>query len=616
MKFFLFAIYSFAFLICNAQELSVDRINPPFWWTGMKNSTLQLLVHGKNLENCKVKILQPGITVKKISYSENPDFVFVYLSIDKTAKPEKYNINFLHPKKNHGYLFPYELKNRDNAKALKKGISSSDLIYLLIPDRFANGDTANDFIPSMNEKYFCRDSTMSRHGGDLQGVMNHLDYIRELGATAIWMTPVWENNQPYTSYHGYAPTDHYKVDARLGTNELYFSLVDKAHEKGLKVIGDFVFNHIGNEHWFYKDLPSKNWIHSSDEFRMSNFRDVTLMDPYASLYDMALFSNGWFDKHMPDLNQKDSLLAAYLIQNSIWWIENSGIDGIRLDTYAYPDQQFMTNWTAAVLKEYPGMGLFGETWVSNVPNQAFYSVNSVLKNPYKPQLPGVTDFQLYNAICNALTKDFAWTDGVAALYYCLANDFLYEDAGRNIIFLDNHDVSRIYSVVHEDLEKMKTGIAFLLTTRGIPCLYYGTEILMKGFSDKHEYVRSDFHGGWSSDKINKFSKAGRNESENSVFDYISKIADYRKNNPVLQSGKLMQFVPENGVYVYFRYNKDKTVMIIINQKNEKQVIDTKRYEERINGFSKAKNIVSGEILNSILQITSPAKSALILELQK
>lgn len=612
MRFFIFSIVFLFISTCFSQTISIDRIDPPFWWTDMKTNKIKLLIHGNKINDCKVSIKEKNIKITQVSKVENPNYLVVSIEIPKTTKAGKYSICFT--KNNEDYVYPFELKIR-NKPVAKKGLNSTDLIYLLIPDRFANADTTNDFISSMNEKYFSRDSVMSRHGGDLQGIINHLDYFTGLNVTALWLTPVWENNQSKASYHGYAPTNHYNVDQRLGTNDLYCDLVEKAHQKGIKIIMDFVFNHVGINHWLITDPPSKNIIHNFPEFTMSNFRDATLMDPYASQSDKTKFSNGWFDTHMPDLNQQDSLISLYLIQNSIWWIELAGIDAIRLDTYAYPDQQFMTNWTKAVFNEYPELGLFGETWVSNIANQAYYSSNSGLKNSSKPLLPGITDFQLYNAISNALTKDFGWTDGVAALYYCLTNDYLYENAFRNVVFLDNHDVSRFFSVVNEDIAKMKMGIVFLLTTRGIPCIYYGTEILMKNYAERHENVRLDFPGGWATDKINKFKSEEKTESEKEIFSYISKLAAYRKNNTVIQSGKLMQFVPENGIYVYFRYDDKKTVMIILNQNKEKQEVVISRFAERMKGFSTARNVITDENITDLNKIIVPAKCGLVLELQ-
>ncbi|NTW34026.1 MAG: glycoside hydrolase family 13 protein [Bacteroidetes bacterium] len=597
-----------------SQIINIERVNPPFWWVGMKNSSLEILFKAKNIQDYNIKVIGKDITLEKLVKSDNHDYIILKILIGPNAKAGKFQIYF-----NKGIVnlfYNYELKDRIINTTAQQGLNSSDFVYLLIPDRFSNGDTVNDKIAGMHDSIFSRDSLFSRHGGDLQGVINHLDYFKELGATALWLTPFFETNQPFASYHGYAITDHYKVDPRLGDNQLYADFVKKSHDAGIKVIMDMVFNHIGNEHWIYKDKPFKNWFHSFDKFTKTNFRDVTLMDPYVSEADKIKYTTGWFDKHMPDLNQQDTLLATFLIQNTIWWLEYAGIDGIRLDTYPYPDQKFMSDWTKAILSEYPKLGLFGETWVSGLANQAFYTKNSGLKNKYNPQLPGVTDFQLFYAINNALTKDFGWTDGVSAIYYCLANDFLYENAYNNAIFLDNHDQSRFYSVVGEDIDKYKMGIAILLTMRGIPVNYYGTEILMKNFGSPDEKLREDFSGGWKNDKSNKFLKNGRTEKENEAFTYLAKLANYRKNNTVLQDGKLMQFIPENGVYVYFRYNENKTIMVIVNQNKSSQTIETSRFAEIIKGYKKAKNIMTDETLEKLDTITVGAKTVMVLELIK
>jgi len=615
MKKKIFAILAFHYFTAYAavsQTFNIERADPPFWWAGMKNPTLEIMFKGKNIQDYTVSIDKTGITVEKLIKAENPDYVFLKLNIAAETISGKFPVKFT--KGTSTYTYEYELKERKINTLEHQGVSSSDFIYLIIPDRFANGDEANDHIAGMQDSLFCRDSLFSRHGGDLHGVISHLDYFKELGVTALWITPVFETNQPFASYHGYAITDHYQVDPRLGSNQLYADLVKNCHDSGLKVVMDLVFNHVGNQSWMYKEAPSKKWFHLFDSYYKTNYRDVTLMDPYASEADKIRFTDGWFDKHMPDLNQQDTLLATYLIQNTIWWIEYSGIDGIRLDTYVYPDQQFMTNLTKAIFEEYPHLGLFGETWVSGLANQAYYTKNSGLKNKYDPQLPGVTDFQLYAALTNALTRDFGWTDGVAAIYYCLANDYLYKNPYGNVVFLDNHDLARFYSVTGEDLDKYKMGVTILLTTRGIPMIYYGTEILMKNFGNPDEKLREDFAGGWKKDAINKFRKNGRTIKENEAFSYLCTLADYRKNNPVLQNGKLLQFVPDNGVYVYFRYNDTKTVMVIVNQNLSEQLVETSRFAEVIKDHKKAKNIVTGELLNKISTIAVAPKTALVLEL--
>lgn len=614
LTLFIFILITGPAALAQKKSLAIERCDPPCWWTGMNNPRLDLLIRGQNIQDYSVKLNNKHIKLDTVIRPDNTNYLILRLNISPLAAAEKFDITFIKGKQTLPYA--YELRDRKSGANSHQGLNSTNLIYLLMPDRFSNGDTLNDHIAGMQDSLFCRDSLFSRHGGDLQGIIKHLDYFTDLGVTALWLTPVFETNQPLASYHGYAVTDHYQIDPRLGNNKLYADFVRKCHKSGIKVVMDMVFNHIGDQSWMYCDLPSQQWIHRFKTYTKTNYRDVTLMDPYASSADKTTFSDGWFDKHMPDLNQQDELLATYLIQNTLWWIEYAGIDGIRIDTYTYPDQHFMSQWTKAVLEEYPELGIFGETWVSGLANQAYYTKNSGLKNNFDPQLPGVTDFQLFYAINNALTKDFGWTDGVAAIYYCLANDFLYQEPQRNVIFLDNHDQNRFFSVIGEDLEKFKMGIGLLLTMRGIPSVYYGTEILMKNFGPPDEKLRMDFPGGWPQDSASKFSSTGRNKIENEAFNYFRKLAVYRKENPALQNGKLMQFVPVNGIYVYFRYDDIKTIMVIVNQNNEKKIVETSRFAEIVKDYTKARNIMTDALLDRTDRIEAAPKSTTILELHK
>jgi glycosidase len=378
---------------------------------------------------------------------------------------------------------------------------------------------------------------------------------------------------------------------------------------------DIIFNHCGSEHWFIKDLPSEDWIHQWPEFTRPIYRGAIVTDPYASQSDRERLLKGWFDNHMPDLNQNNPRLATYLIQNVIWWTLYTGQDAYRIDTYFYPDPDFMALWAKRMQEEFPGIGMFAEAWEQTVPTQAFFTEDNHLKEGFNAFMPSVKDFQLYFATVDALTRPNEWMQGVVRLYYTLAQDFLYEDAKRNVLFLDNHDLGRFYSMVGEDADKLKAGLAFMLTTRGIPSMYYGTEILMKGFTDPDGKVRQDFPGGWKDDKVNKFKAPGRTEKENEVFEYIRALAHYRKANPVLHSGKLSQFVPEDGVYVYFRHNGSKTVMCILNANNEQKTVNTARFAERMKGFQSAMNVATGEKITNITQMDVPRFTNLVLELQ-
>ncbi len=590
------------------------RVDPAFWWTGMAVEELQLLVYAPQIASKAVSFNYPGVRLLKTNKVTNPNYLFLDLVIEKTAKPGTIELLFSDGKSKQ--IYNYELKAKSTATNRVQGVNSSDFIYLILPDRFANGDSGNDVVKGMNETALNRDSLFFRHGGDLQGIINKLDYLKDFGVTAIWLNPEIENDQPKTSFHGYAATDLYKVDPRLGTNQLYYDFVNKCHARGMKVIKDLVHNHIGNESFLVKDKPSADFFHEWPKFQRSNYKDGTLMDPYAASVDKKIMSNGWFDYHMPDLNQDNSYVRKYLTQNHLWWIEVAGIDGFRLDTYAYNDLEFMSEWGQRMKLEYPKLTIFGETWVHGVTNQAFFTQNNDLKKGYNSYLPGATDFQIYWALEKGLNENFGWTEGLNRLYHTLTSDFMYDDPNQNVVFLDNHDVARYYSVVKEDIDKLKMAFTFMMTTRGIPSLYYGSEILMTGFTNPDALVRADFPGGWASDKVNKFTPAGRTTKENEAFDYMRKMANWRRDNQVIHTGKLMQFYPENGVYVYFKYTNDKTVMVILNQNKNVVNLETARFEERMSGFSSAKNIMTGDVDNSLASIAVPAMGAIVMELGK
>jgi glycosidase len=558
----------------------------------MANPDLQLCIYGKGISQYQLTADYPGFTIRKVNKVENPNYLFVDITIDRSRiKPGTVSLHFTDGSR--AFTQSYTLHAKDKSRGRIQGYDSRDLVYLIMPDRFANGDKSNDRIPNMRDQTLDRDSMFYRHGGDIKGVIDHLDYIKELGATAIWLTPVQENDQPLESYHGYAFTDHYRVDPRLGDNELYKSYVKAAHAKGLKVIQDMVYNHVGTEHWFIRDLPMHDWIHQFDTFTRTNYRATTLIDPYASDFDRNLMSNGWFVKSMPDLNQKNPYLAKYLIQNSIWWIETTGIDGFRFDTYTYSDLGFMSHLMKSIQAEYPQFTAVGELWDHCVAIEAYFMQHPRIAGAPESHLTGLIDFQLYDAINEALTKPMGWTEGLSRIYYTLTQDLLYSDPSRNLTFLDNHDLSRFYSIVGEDLQKYKMGVAFLLTTRGTPSIYYGTEILMKNYANPDGKVREDFPGGWAGDRADKFRKDGRTEKENEALDFVKKLANYRKENDVLQTGKLTQFVPENDVYVYFRSNEKKTVMVIMHYSDRAHTIHLSRFAEKTNGFKSYKDVISG-----------------------
>ena len=596
-------------------QAKFDHVEPMFWWVGMKNPKLQLLVHGKNISGYTVKIDYPGVKLVELHKVENPNYLFIDLEIAADAKAGKFPISFVAAGKKK-IDYSYELKSRDASAGRIQGVTDKDLIYLLMPDRFSNGDASNDKVKGLAEQTLNRDSMYYRHGGDIQGVMNHFNYFKDLGVTTLWMTPEIENDMERASYHGYAATDHYLIDPRFGTNQLYKNYVEKAHANGLKIIKDVVHNHMGTGHWIFKDMPMKDWVNQWPVYTQSSYRDEPVMDPHATEADKKKMLDGWFVPSMPDFNERNPYVQNYLTQNHIWWIEYAGIDGLRLDTYAYNDAAYMADWATKLKAEFPNLSIFGETLVNSVPAQAFFTQGNTVNRGFDTQLPGITDNMMKSAVYEALSGKSDWVNGVFRLYNTVSQDFLYQDPTRNVIFWDNHDMSRFYSVINEDFDKYKSGMALLLTMRGIPQLYYGTEILMKNYSNPDGLVRFDFPGGWKGDKADKFTAAGRTKQENEAFDFVSKLAHYRQNSTALQSGKLLQYVPEDGIYVYFRTaeGKGKDVMVILNPDDKVKTLNTSRFNAQLNNTSVLMNVTSGEKLNSIKEITVPAKTTLVLEL--
>ena len=596
----------------SAQIPALERVEPMFWWVGMSNPNVQLIVHGNNIASRDVQLNYPGVKLVTVHKVENPNYLFVDLHIFSSASPGTFPINF-NKAGEKTLTYRYTLKKRDKSSGRAQGVTNKDLIYLVMPDRFSNGDLKNDSVAGMREMSVDRSKMFSRHGGDLKGIMNHLDYLKDMGVTAIWLTPAVENDEPSASYHGYAVTDHYKIDPRYGTNELYKQFVEKCHSMGLKVVMDLVHNHAGTEGYTIQDMPMKSWVHQWPKYTKSNFRDAAVMDPHVSPSDRKQMLDGWFDHRMADMNENNPYLQNFLTQNHIWWVEYSGVDGFRLDTYPYNDPAYMADWAKKVRTEFPHLSIFGETLVWSAANQAFFTEGNTVNRGLDTHLPGVTDGVLKEAIYDALNAKEGWTEGVNRLYSVLAQDFLYKDAGKNTIFLDNHDMSRFLSMVGEDIIKYKSGMAMLMTMRGVPQMYYGDEILMKNYSNPDGLVREDFSGGWPGDKDNKFTTAGRSKKENDAFNYVRTLANYRKNTPALQTGKMMQYIPEDGVYLYFRYDNHKTVMVVYNSREKDQSITTERYTERINGTLKARNVITDDVVE-LSKLTIPAKATLVLEL--
>ncbi len=588
---------------------------PGNWWVGMKWNKVQVMVHGNSIGQWSnsISIKYPGVKLEKINKVENENYVFLYLSIAANAKPGTIKINV--GRASSPFDIAFELKSRrsGNGNDFAQGINSADLLYLIMPDRFSNGDSSNDRVPGMRDQSLNRDTVFNRHGGDLKGIQNHLAYLQSLGITSLWLNPVLENDMPNRTEHGYAFTDHYKIDARLGGDAAYQNLIDATHAKGMKIIQDAVYNHVGLYHFTVQDMPMKEWLNQWPQYTNTTYKDQVLFDPYASAMEQKKMSDGWFTRQMPDLNQNNPFVANFLIQHALWTVENFGIDGWRIDTYAYNDLNFMNRCNKALTDEYPRITLFGETWVHGVPNQS-YLVQNNYNIPFKSNLQASTDFQTLWAMQDAMTKDFGWDDGVNKLYTTLAQDFVYKDPTRQVIFLDNHDMARFFTVVNEDVERYQSALAWLLTCRGIPQIYYGDELATAGSTYPNDgYVRLDFPGGWAGDKADKFTIEGRTQRDQSIFQYFATLANFRKTSSALTVGKMMQYVPEDGVYVYFRYTDQQTVMVVMNTSKETKTISPEKYTERTTGFSSMKQIINGKT-TPLSSFSVPAKTTGVYEL--
>ena len=575
-------------LISNfALAQKIERIDPPHWWAGMQNDTLSLLIKGNNLSE-SVTLTADEVRVISAKTNANNNYLFLELHIPKNTHPQKLKFNM------GKTSFSYLLKARETDNKTMMGLNPSDLIYLITPDRFANGNQKNDIVKGMNETKVNRKKPYARHGGDLEGITQKLDYLADLGVSALWLNPVLENNQEKESYHGYAITDHYKIDPRFGSNLEYAQFVNACHTKGIKVIMDVVYNHFGNQHYLITNLPEEDFLNNWPTFTQTNYRATTLHDPYSATADKKLMTDGWFTSHMPDLNQRNKYVSNYLIQNSIWWIEEFGVDAFRIDTYAYADDKFMADLANAIELEYPLFFMFGETWVHGIQVQTWFTGNNPNRKNFNSNLQSVTDFQLAFALHKGLEEEQDWATGINRIYYALSGDYLYSNPENLVTFLDNHDIARTFGLYNEDFRKFKMAYSILLTTRGIPQIYYGTEVLMKA-KEGHGEIREDFLGGWSEDTVNKFTSKGRTALENEAFDFIKTLANYRKNSAAITRGKLVQFVPEKGVYCYFRYTDQEQVMVIVNATEETRTVKLSRFNERLESFKSFENIITKEL---------------------
>jgi glycosidase len=604
------------FLGINLQAQKIKKIEPPFWWTDMNHNQLELLIYGDDIASYQPSVENKNITVTGVKKTENNRYLFLDLDISK-AEVGMFKINFSKKGKKNNFSINYELKQRTPNSKFRKGFDSSDVVYLLMPDRFANGDTSNDSSKEAIEKVN-RELKGGRHGGDIQGIINHLDYIKQLGATTIWPTPLLEDNQSKYSYHGYAITNAYKIDPRYGTNKLYKDLAEKAHQKGLKLIMDYVTNHWGIDNWIIKDLPTKDWIHQFPKFQRSNYRMTTQYDPNASKIDSKLCVDGWFDATMPDLNQSNPLVLNYLIQNAIWWIEYANLDGLRVDTYSYNDKEGISKWTKAITDEYPNFNIVGEVWMHNQAAISYWQKDSKIGaiESYNSYLPSVMDFTLQDVFSMFNEENATWTDGMIKAYKNFANDYLYSNINNLLVFAENHDTTRLNEILQGDFNKYKLALTLLSTVRGIPQIYYGSEIGMMGNKAKGDAdIRRDFPGGWEKDANNAFTNSGRTKKQQEYFNFTSKLLNWRKNSEVAQTGKTTHYIPENNVYVYFRYNDKKSVMVVINNNPKEQTIKLNRFSENLKKYTSGTDILTNTKYDITKNdFTIKGKTSLVIEL--
>ncbi|MFV0187177.1 glycoside hydrolase family 13 protein [Empedobacter falsenii] len=608
-------------LLSNFAFAQIQKVEPMFWWKGMKNPEVQILVYGKDISKYSIE-LSDQIKIKDIQKTENPNYVFVTVNTNDVNK-SSFKINI----KNKNKVvdsYTYELKDRQPNSANRSSFTSKDVVYLIMPDRFANGDESNDSKKVLTDKAN-RSIPDSRHGGDLRGIINNVDYIQNLGATAVWLTPVSEDNEKQHSYHGYAQTDLYKIDGRYGTNEDYRELSRELNKRGMYLIQDYVTNHWGISHWMIQDLPSQDWIHKfpggKDGFRRSNYRTTTQFDKNASEIDKKEALDGWFDYTMPDMNQSNPLVLNYLTQNAIWWIEYAELGGMRVDTYPYNNKEGMAKWVKAITTEYPNFNIVGEAWMYSPAHISYWQKDSKIAeiDNYNSHLPSVMDFNLFSELPKAIKEEESWDKGMIKLYNSFTNDFLYPNVNNMFVFMENHDTERWNEMMNGNINDYKLGLSLISTVRGIPQVYYGSEIGMRGDKSKGDAdIRRDFPGGWKADQKNAFTNEGRTLEQKQFHDFTAKVFNWRKNKEVIHSGKTKHYMPQQNVYVYFRYNEKESVMVVLNANPEKQTFKLDRFTESLDGITSGKEIISDKIfpIKSSEEISIDGKTAMIIELKK
>lgn len=613
-KFSLLLIFILQMIITHA-AVKVDRIEPTDWYVGMKDASLQLMVYGEGIRDAEVTTDYAGARIDSLVRLDSPNYLLVYMNLEG-AKAGEMTLSFKQGRQTR--KVKYLLKNRDMDGSKRMGFTNEDVLYMLMPDRFANGNPRNDAFKTMEDKVVNRAEPSLRHGGDLEGIRQHLDYFTRLGVTALWLTPVLENDRPadngtQSTYHGYATTNYYRVDPRFGTNEEYRQLVKEAHGRNLKVVMDMIFNHCGDYHPWNKDIPAKDWFNHSGYGLQTSYKLTPVLDPYASQVDLAETVDGWFVPSMPDLNQKNPHVIKYLIQNSVWWIETVGIDGIRMDTYPYADRNAMAAWMKAIDCEYPNFNTVGETWVTEPGYTAAWQKDSKVsgENSY---LKTVMDFALYDRLNSAKREETDdWWNGFNRVYNVLVYDYLYPNPKSVMAFIENHDTDRFLGNT-KDTTMLKQALALLLTVNRIPQLYYGTEILMNGTKEKSDgNVRKDFPGGFPGDERNCFTEEGRTKAENAMFDWMSRLLHWRKGNKVISEGTQTQFIPWKGVYVIARRYEGKTVLTVLNGRRSDTPMTVKRYAEVIGNHSHAKDVLTGETVDLTRDIPMKGRGVMVLE---
>ena len=602
MRRFVLALCSLAVAVsvsAAAPKVDIKHVEPLSWWVGM-TTDLQIMVNGSNISLCDVQILpeNQGVSVKALHKAESPNYLFVDVAIADDAKAGDYTLRFTNGKRKYDYK--YTIAERREGSRERLSFTNADFVYLIMPDRFANGNAENDSTDDTAEEAD-RSKAWRRHGGDLQGMIDHLDYIADLGATAIWSTPLLLDNENGASYHGYSCSDYYLIDPRFGTNEMFKTYVEECHKRDLKVIMDIVPNHSSTSHWWYGDLPFSDWVHQWDEYTQSNWTFSTNMDFNASKSDLYQMESGWFDKSMADMNLDNEFLLNYFKQWAVWWVEYSNLDGFRVDTYPYNEKHPMSEWCKAVMAEYPNFNIVGEVWTSSIPQLAYWQGGNYNKDGFNSNLKSIMDFPLHDALRSAMCEsgNGGWGQGMTRVYEVLSHDFVYHDLDNMMIMAANHDTDRIGDVCEGDVRRMKIVHTLLLTMRGMPQMLYGDELMFRSTdrSKGHPTLRVDFPGGWAEDSMNLFDASQHTGDQKEIFDYTRHLANWRKSKEVIHSGKTLHFIDRDNTYAFFRYNDTDVVFVYINNSNDAHEVPWSRYSEITDKLGEGRDVISGDMVD-------------------